>query len=94
MEEDIKIDLQEIIFITLNAENTYKELKEITTTSDSDPLYTLTALSILSAYRNTLEIEIEDTLLYFYKETIKAIINEDEAYLSRLQKILGGKHDR
>lgn len=88
--DNIEIDLQELAFIVLNAESNYNTLKE-KTTADGLPLYVATASTLTALYRNSKEVVIDDLLLMFYAETIKAIINKDETYLSRLQNMFEKK---
>ena len=78
------------MYITENAETFYTRLKDILENDieGTDPFYTLVAMSMLITYRQTPELQIKDELLYFYSETVKAIINKDETYLKKLKDIL------
>lgn len=87
---NIEINIKELMYITENAETFYTRLKDIIENDieGTDPFYTLVAMSMLITYRQTPELQIKDELLYFYSETVKAIINKDETYLKKLKDIL------
>lgn len=87
--ENINIDIKEMLFITTNAEGFYNNIKQLVDPiKNEDTYYTLVALSLVSSYRQNPQVTIDDTSLYLYKETIKAIINKDETYLKKLNDIL------
>lgn len=88
-DKTIQIDIKELSFITLNAESCYNNLKQLVQPiKDEHAYYTLVALSLISAYRHDPQVKIEDTKLYLYTETIKAIINKDEEYLKKINTML------
>ena len=90
MEEITKIDLNELHFIVNNARDAYARVDILPIVShNQDALYTLTAVSLVALYRNTLnEVKIEDTLLTIYTDVVKAIINGDVEYVKNLINLL------
>lgn len=85
--ENIEINIEELTYIVLNAENNYKTLKEHTN-GEGFPLYVATASTLTALYRKTKELIIDDVLLYFYADIVRAIIEKDEKHIDDIKEMI------
>lgn len=93
-EEYIEINIEELTFITLNANLFYNDLKDEMKKGrmpqiEGSTLYTLVALSLVSLYRKSNEVAIKDELLMLYVDMVKAIITENDCSIEQLIKLIG-----